>query len=100
LGKSLLLQVATFAILRFGILWQRPTPGFRPKPFASFWSAASRRRTLDDIAEAADVSRRSLFHYFESKEEIVLSARADFPNIIAEAIGRLTSPFWTWSRTR
>ena len=44
--------------------------------------------TLDDIAEAADVSRRSLFHYFESKEEIVLSARADFPNIIAEAIGR------------
>lgn len=56
--------------------------------------------TLDDIAEAADVSRRSLFHYFESKEEIVLSARADFPNIIAEAIGRLTSPFWTWSRTR
>jgi AcrR family transcriptional regulator len=44
--------------------------------------------TLDDIAEAADVSRRTLFHYFESKEEIVLSARADFPNIIAEAIGR------------
>jgi AcrR family transcriptional regulator len=44
--------------------------------------------TLDDIAEAAEVSRRSLFHYFESKEEIVLSARADFPNIIAEAVGR------------
>jgi AcrR family transcriptional regulator len=44
--------------------------------------------TLDDIAEAADVSRRSLFHYFESKEEIVLSARADFPKIIAEAIGQ------------
>jgi AcrR family transcriptional regulator len=44
--------------------------------------------TLDDIAEAADVSRRSLFHYFESKEEIVLSARADFPNIVAEAVGR------------
>jgi AcrR family transcriptional regulator len=44
--------------------------------------------TLDDIAEAAGVSRRSLFHYFESKEEIVLSARADFPKIIAEAVGR------------
>jgi AcrR family transcriptional regulator len=44
--------------------------------------------TLDDIAEAAGVSRRSLFHYFESKEEIVLSARADFPNIIAQAVGR------------
>jgi AcrR family transcriptional regulator len=44
--------------------------------------------TLDDIADAAGVSRRSLFHYFESKEEIVLSGRADFPNIIAEAISR------------
>ena len=44
--------------------------------------------TLDDIAEASGVSRRSLFHYFESKEEIVLSARADFPNIIAQAVGR------------
>ena len=44
--------------------------------------------TLDDIAEAAGVSRRSLFHYFESKEEIVFSSRTDFPRIIAEAISR------------
>jgi AcrR family transcriptional regulator len=44
--------------------------------------------TLDDIAEAAGVSRRSLFHYFESKEEIVLSSRTDFPKIIAQAIGQ------------
>jgi AcrR family transcriptional regulator len=44
--------------------------------------------TLDDIAEAAEVSRRSLFDYFESKEEICFSSRADFPNLIAEAIGR------------
>jgi AcrR family transcriptional regulator len=44
--------------------------------------------TLDDIAEAANVSRRSLFHYFESKEEIVFSTRADFPRFITEAIGR------------
>jgi AcrR family transcriptional regulator len=44
--------------------------------------------TLDDIAAAADVSRRSLFHYFESKEEIVFSTRADFPTLIAEAVSR------------
>lgn len=44
--------------------------------------------TLDDIAGAADVSRRTLFHYFASKEEIVFSTKADFPKMIAEAIGR------------
>lgn len=44
--------------------------------------------TMDDIAEAAEVSRRSLFDYFESKEEIVFSTRADFPSLIAQAIGR------------
>jgi len=44
--------------------------------------------TLDDIAGAADVSRRTLFHYFASKEEIVFSTKADFPNLVAEAIGR------------
>ena len=44
--------------------------------------------TLDDIAGAADVSRRTLFHYFASKEEIVFSAKADFPQMIADAIGR------------
>lgn len=44
--------------------------------------------TLDDIAESAGVSRRSLFHYFASKEEIVFSTKADFPDIIVEAIAR------------
>lgn len=44
--------------------------------------------TLDDIAEAAFLSRRTLFHYFESKEEIVLSHTAEFPNAIAEAVAQ------------
>jgi AcrR family transcriptional regulator len=44
--------------------------------------------TLDDIAAAAGVSRRSLFHYFDSKEEIVFSTKADFPDLIADAVGR------------
>ena len=44
--------------------------------------------TLDDIADAAGVSRRSLFHYFESKEEIVFSTKADFPDRLAGAIAQ------------
>jgi AcrR family transcriptional regulator len=31
--------------------------------------------TLDAIAEAAGISRRTFFHYFKSKEEILLTAR-------------------------
>ncbi|KQS54366.1 TetR family transcriptional regulator [Brevundimonas sp. Leaf363] len=42
--------------------------------------------TLDDIAEAAEVSRRTLLNYFGSKEEIALSAKADFPQVIADAV--------------
>jgi AcrR family transcriptional regulator len=42
--------------------------------------------TLDQIADAADVSRRSLFHYFGSKEEIVLSTKAGFPAMVASAV--------------
>lgn len=44
--------------------------------------------TLDDIAAAADVSRRSLFHYFASKEEIVFSTKADLPTLVTEEVGR------------
>ncbi|HEV2083352.1 MAG TPA: helix-turn-helix domain-containing protein [Brevundimonas sp.] len=42
--------------------------------------------TLDQIAGAAGVSRRSLFHYFASKEEIVLSTKAGFPTMVAKAV--------------
>lgn len=44
--------------------------------------------TLDDIAASAGVSRRTLFHYFASKEEIVLSTKADFPDQVVAAINR------------
>jgi AcrR family transcriptional regulator len=42
--------------------------------------------TLDDIAHAAEVSRRTLLNYFGTKEEIALSAKADFPRVIAAAV--------------
>jgi AcrR family transcriptional regulator len=44
--------------------------------------------TLDDIATAAGVSRRSLFHYFGSKEDIVLSTKAGLAELIEAAISR------------
>jgi AcrR family transcriptional regulator len=53
-----------------------------------FFERGFEATTLDDIAEAAGVSRRSLFHYFGGKEDIVFSTKADFPDLIAEAIGR------------
>ena len=42
--------------------------------------------TLDEVAAAADVSRRTLLNYFGSKEEIILSTKADFPQRIADAV--------------
>ncbi|WP_298158291.1 TetR/AcrR family transcriptional regulator [Brevundimonas sp.] len=44
--------------------------------------------TLDDIANAAGVSRRSLFHYFASKEDIVLSTKAGLGDLIEAAVAR------------
>jgi AcrR family transcriptional regulator len=34
--------------------------------------------TLDDIADAADVSRRTIFAYYDSKEEILFCGEVDF----------------------
>jgi AcrR family transcriptional regulator len=44
--------------------------------------------TLDQIAAAAGVSRRSLFHYFTSKEEMVLAAKVEIGPRLAEAVAR------------
>jgi AcrR family transcriptional regulator len=42
--------------------------------------------TLDEVAAAAEVSRRTLLNYFGSKEEIVFSTKADFPQLIVDAV--------------
>ncbi|MDS1135382.1 TetR/AcrR family transcriptional regulator [Nitratireductor indicus] len=47
--------------------------------------------TLDDIAAAASISRRTFFHYFKSKDEILISLQSGMGTMIAEAI-RETPP--------
>lgn len=75
-----------------------PQPGLRARKraethariqtaaFKLFSERGFEEATLDDIAAAADVSRRTLFHYFGSKEDIVLSAKADVIGRIETAI--------------
>jgi len=42
--------------------------------------------TIDQIAEAADISRRSFFRYFASKEDVLLGDRRRFEDTLAEAL--------------
>jgi len=42
--------------------------------------------TLDDIAAAAAISRRTIFHYFKSKDDILLSLQSGMGAMIADAV--------------
>ncbi|TEO19046.1 TetR family transcriptional regulator [Pseudomonas aeruginosa] len=42
--------------------------------------------TLDAIAEASGISKRTFFHYFASKEEVLAAWQADVPDMFRAAI--------------
>lgn len=58
----------------------------RAAAFALFHARGFEAVTLDDIAAAAEVSRRSLFHHFRSKEDIVFSAKGSFEAELRAAV--------------
>lgn len=47
--------------------------------------------TLDDIAAAAGISRRTFFYYFKSKDEILLSLQSGMGEMIVDALGKQPS---------
>lgn len=52
--------------------------------------------TLDEIAEASGIARRTLFHYFSSKEEIILAWQNSLPESLHAEIlkqGDAQTPF-------
>ena len=51
--------------------------------------------TMDDIADAADVSRRSLFDYFPGKEDVAFARQDDFvPTLVDELRQRPAHEAW------
>ena len=53
---------------------------------ALFLERGFAQTTIDDIAEAADVSKRSFFDYFPSKDEVVFAWQDSFADDLAAAV--------------
>jgi AcrR family transcriptional regulator len=56
------------------------------KGIALFLQRGIDHTTLDEIAEAAGISRRTFFYYFASKDEILLSLQSGIGEMLADAV--------------
>ncbi|TWB62278.1 TetR family transcriptional regulator [Nitrospirillum viridazoti] len=56
------------------------------KGIALFLKNGFDRTTLDEIAAAAGISRRTFFHYFTSKDEILLSLQSGIGEMLIDAV--------------
>jgi AcrR family transcriptional regulator len=56
------------------------------KGIALFLQKGFDHTTLDEIAAAAGISRRTFFYYFTSKDEILLSLQSGIGEMLAEAV--------------
>jgi len=76
----------------------RPTEGLRARKrretlaritdagICLFLEKGYQATTLDEIAGAAGISRRTFFHYFKSKDDILLQLQSGMGEMIAEAV--------------
>ena len=56
--------------------------------------------TLDEVATAAGISRRTLFNYFRSKEDLALSSLAEQGELIAERLAERPADEDPWTALR
>ena len=54
--------------------------------------------TLEEIAAAADIARRTFFYYFKSKDGILLAYQAGFADALKAAIPANRRMFRRWKR--
>lgn len=82
-------------------LRDRTRRAVREEVIARAWDLFARKgfegTTVDEIATAAGMSRRSFFRYFASKENLLLEQLLDHARTVADAFGQRPAeePLWT-----
>ena len=57
--------------------------------YECFWRAGYNRTSLDTIAERADVTKRTLYSYFRSKDDLLAAVMAHYNALAAQRLQRI-----------